>query len=80
MCMGFMTWLVMFGNIVRIGTERTTTVVHRLTPLGGQRLVQEECCGVVLGLTIPSSYGWLFATSTIRPIGPTTLDFDVCQD
>ena len=29
MGMGFMTWLVMLGDSVRIGTERTITVIHQ---------------------------------------------------
>ena len=32
MGMGFMTWLVVFGNSVRIGTERTITVIHQSVP------------------------------------------------
>ena len=44
MGMGFMTWLVMFGNSVRIGTERTITVIHQSVPqeseTGEERVLQ----------------------------------------
>ena len=65
MAMVFMIWRAMSGNGVKI----------RMTVIKNGR-----CCGAVLGTSFPPPCGWLLAVASIRIIGPTTTDFDVCQD
>ena len=75
-----MTWLVMFLSGVPIGMMRITTLTHQSTTLRGRGMVQDECCGAVLGTLLPTTCGWLIASTSIRLVGSTPSDFDVCQD
>ena len=59
MGMGFMTWLVVFGNSVRIGTERTITVIYISQH---PKQAKNECCRAVLGTILPTAYGGLIAS------------------
>ena len=54
-----------FGNGVKIGIAVTK---------------YPGCCGAGLGTTVLTSCRWLAATTTLRLMGATTADFDVCQD
>ena len=77
--MVYMTWLVMFGNSVRIGMMKITIVTHLPTTHQGQRLARIECRAGAVGLTIAITCVWLTAT-TIPMIGTAPTGFDVCQD
>ena len=75
--MVYMTWLVMFGNGVRIGMERIITVVHQLRIHQGRTQALCGCCGVVFGAALLATCGWLPAATTIPIIEPTTSGSDV---
>ena len=62
MGMGFMTWLVVFGNSVRIGTERTITVIHQSATPKSPKQAKNEYCRAVLGTILPTAYGGLIAS------------------
>ena len=75
-----MIWQEMFGNGVRIGMGRITTVTPRLRTRLGQAQAHTGCCGAGLGTAVLTTCGWLTATAAIRIIGTPATDFDVCQD
>ena len=80
MAMDYTIWQAMLTNGVRTGMMRTIIVFRQLRTLQGLVEAKNECCGAVLGSTIPSTCGWLIAPATLRIIVSTTADFDVCQD
>ena len=80
MAMSYMIWQEMSMNGVRIAMMRTIIVLHQLRTLQGLVEAKNECCGAVLGTILPPTCGWLLASTTLRFLGSTSMDFDVCQD
>ena len=78
-----MTWVVICPNGVRIGLEKIITVIHRLKTRRGQILLAHyriECIEALLGGTVFSACGWLFATAGDRILGAILLGFAAFQD
>ncbi len=80
MVMDCMIWLAMFMNGVPTGMALITLVNRQLRTHQGQVQAHDGCCGVVLGVALLASYGYLTASTPLRLVGTATVGFGVCQD
>ena len=81
--MDYTTWAATLGNGVVTGMMQTITKTHQLRILRGQKLADTGCCGAGPGATLRLTCVSLTASTpirTLRVIGATLTDFDVCQD
>ena len=79
MVMDYMIWLATFGNGAVTGRTLTITT-PQLRTRWGHPVANGGCCGAGPGTAIRMACVSLAAAATLRLIGATISDFDVCQD